>query len=230
MAKGLIIHNGTDLDATWAAMMVIDTIPIAVAPTNFASTLAAGGSLAAGTYYYRVTAIGINGEGAVETVEESQIAAAGNRTINLSWDAQYQVDEYRVYRGVAPGVYTGFYRVFTNSFSDNGLQSMDTSATVPPATNPITGVAGSHGGVSWVGKRSIVQLGISPVINHTYIPAVANATDNVPEASKVHVYNDGYDGKIDIDTLSVIEPAAWNTPNSDAGALQAVADIASWSV
>jgi hypothetical protein len=92
------------------------------------STLAAvdggaGGTLAAGTYFYKVTAL--DGAGGETTASnEASVAVAVNHKINLTWTAVTNATGYNVYRGTATNtelllIGTGL-PTLTNSFTDDG--------------------------------------------------------------------------------------------------------------
>lgn len=107
----------------------------APAPGNARGTLAAGGTVAAGTYSYRVSAVvPLAGGGTRETyagyASSTTITAgdvtAGNQTINVAWDAlPIAGATYRVYRlDPATGGYkllTGADQLSTTSFADGGV-------------------------------------------------------------------------------------------------------------
>ena len=98
------------------------------------ATLAAGGTLAVGSYYYVVTACKTTGGGeTVQSAEATATTTAGNQTINLSWAAVPGAIGYRVYRSTTTGSYLTpalAGNPTTNSFSDAGVTL---SAGAPPA-------------------------------------------------------------------------------------------------
>src|SRR5581483_11984471 len=70
---------------------------------------AAAGSLAAGTYFYVVTAV----FGTYETLASAEVnqAAAGASTIQVQWNAVPGASSYRIYRGTAAGAENLYFPV-----------------------------------------------------------------------------------------------------------------------
>jgi hypothetical protein len=87
-------------------------------PTGLAGTAATtGGSLATGTYFYKVTALNSTGE----TVPSSEISVpvtGPTGRVALTWNAVSGATGYRVYRGTSAGGENVFYTSGTNSFAD----------------------------------------------------------------------------------------------------------------
>lgn len=107
--------------------------PVLGAPT----TATTGGTLAAGTYYYVVTAIGPAGE-TVRSNEVSQVTTGTTSTVSLTWGAVTGATKYRVYRGTATGV-VQLVTTLGNvtAYTDTGTA---TTATTPPvAPDPTNG-------------------------------------------------------------------------------------------
>jgi RHS repeat-associated protein len=117
-ASGLI----TDLDyyATTTA-----------APSGVSATLAAGGTLTAGTTYdYVITAVSAGGESGASS-EVSVTPTTGNQTASLSWSAVSGATSYNVYRSTAAGQENTLVgTTTTTNFSDTGLAG---SPQLPPA-------------------------------------------------------------------------------------------------
>lgn len=89
------------------------------APGSLTATAVAGGSLAAGTYYYVVAVKDPYGRGDL-SIEASATADATNGTIQLSWSAVGGASTYRVYRGTSTGNYTEYYDTASTAMSDDG--------------------------------------------------------------------------------------------------------------
>jgi hypothetical protein len=123
----------------------------APAPGNARGTLTAGGTVAAGTYSYRISAVvPLAGGGERETyasyASTTTIAAAdvsaGNQTINVAWDALPIVGAtYRVYR-LDP--LSGSYKLLdgadllsTTSFVDTGVAFAASGATPVAEVRPL---------------------------------------------------------------------------------------------
>lgn len=104
------------------------------APTIGTATATTGtGSLAAGTYYYVVTATTASGE----TVKSSEVSATLSATgeIAVTWTAVTGATGYKVYRGTATGAENVYYAVSggsSASYTDTGATSTSGS---PPAAN-----------------------------------------------------------------------------------------------
>lgn len=139
--------DGTNLIAYKDGDVVGSLVTTLPAPVQSALTTAAGGTLAAATYFYKVTALNANGE-TVGSNEQS-IATPLNNKNTVSWAAVGGATNYRVYRGTAAGAENVFYAVGNvTSFVDTGAAS---TAGAPPASNTATGVStdwGTHG--AWI--------------------------------------------------------------------------------
>lgn len=97
---------------------------------NLAGTASAsGGSLATGTYYYEVTAIGAGGESTV-TSEIQKAVTGPSGKISLIWHAAPGATSYRIYRGTTAGGENVYYTSSSNSFIDTGAAGTSGS---PPA-------------------------------------------------------------------------------------------------
>ena len=123
----------------------------APAPGNARSTLAAGGTIPAGTYAYRVSAVvPLAGGGTRETyagyASTITIGAgdvtAGNRTINVAWDALPIAGvTYRLYSlDPSAGTYkllAGADQLSTTSFADTGVAFAASGATPVAEIRPL---------------------------------------------------------------------------------------------
>jgi len=107
-------NNGHSFDATVMGPGVIGTAVAGLAP----STSTTGGTLAASTYFYNVSAI-INGTETALATEVSQVTTGATSTVTLNWTAKAGASAYRVY-GRATGVPLFMAQVATNSFVDLG--------------------------------------------------------------------------------------------------------------
>jgi hypothetical protein len=111
--------------------------PIVPAPAGVTATSSStGGSLAAGTYYYRVTARRPSGSGSTATsagsVEVAARVASGSAgSVALSWAPVPDATAYRVH-GRTSGGQSLYWQVTGTSFTDTG--SGGTAGTVPGAT------------------------------------------------------------------------------------------------
>lgn len=97
--------------------------PILPAPQAQAAGSATGGSLAAGTYFYRVQAraalpaITYQSDGSAEV--SATVTSGSTGSVTISWAAVPQATEYRIY-GRAAGAPTTYWTVTGTSFTDNG--------------------------------------------------------------------------------------------------------------
>ena len=107
--------------------------PPASAPTV---TAGAGGTLAAATYYYKVTSVGPTGESGPSAEASAVVSASGTATI--SWTAAPNATSYKVYRATATGgeVYLTQTAAFPTSFVDTG--AIAPGAASPPAAQRLT--------------------------------------------------------------------------------------------
>lgn len=102
--------------------------PVAKTPT----TATTGGTLAAATYYYKVTAITSLGE-TVGSNEVSIVTTGTTSTVTITWAAISGATGYRVYRGTAAGGESVYYAPGNvTTFTDTGAAS--TAGTVPAAS------------------------------------------------------------------------------------------------
>lgn len=101
------------------------------------TTFTSGGTLAAGTYYYRVvpynnSSYNNNNAYGTASTEISKTTTGTTGRVDLSWPAVPNATHYRVYRGTAAGTYAGYLLATgTTSLSDTG-GSLTTSSTSPP--------------------------------------------------------------------------------------------------
>jgi len=104
---------------------------IGAAPTGLTpSTSTTGGTLAAGTYFYRVTAI-VNFTETAAAAEQSQVTTGSTSTVTLNWNAVAGATSYNVY-GRATGGELFMASVPTNSFVDTG--SITPAGALPSGT------------------------------------------------------------------------------------------------
>jgi hypothetical protein len=89
------------------------------APTLTPSTT--GGTLAAGTYYYKVSAIGPNGEESFIGLEANCTTTGSTSSVLVAWSAAVGAVSYRVYRGTASGGENLYWAVASGtSWTDTG--------------------------------------------------------------------------------------------------------------
>jgi hypothetical protein len=101
------------------------------------SFLQTGGLLTAGTYYYKITAIDVNGEtGASSEVSATITTSTG--VIGLGWAPVAGASTYRIYRGTSAGAESLYYTSSTNAFQDDGNPANTGASTA--GTPPVAGI------------------------------------------------------------------------------------------
>jgi hypothetical protein len=125
-------RNNTPASLIYAGILneYIQSFTIGVATPSGLALVAftTGGSLAAATYYWKVT--GLNATG--ETVGSNEVTATttgSTSSVTLSWQAMPGATSYRIYRGTTTGSEDHYQASSTNSFTDTGATG--TSGTVP---------------------------------------------------------------------------------------------------
>ncbi len=116
------------------------------APTqNNTSTSTSGGTLAATTYYYKITAIDSVGGETLPSAEKSQVTTGAASTVTLSWVPVTGASGYKIYRGTTALGGSGSEVYLTTTLGTvNGanLNYVDTgSVTAGAATPPSSGTA-----------------------------------------------------------------------------------------
>lgn len=130
--SSILLCNVTGLDA-----------PVANTP----STATTGGTLAAGTYYYRVAALDARGQ-TVASNEVSVTTTGATSTVTVTWGAVTGATGYRIYRGTAAGSQTVYYTVGavttftdTNATPTNGQPQFTNSTGLEVSVTLGTGTA-----------------------------------------------------------------------------------------
>jgi hypothetical protein len=124
------VQNSTGsalLDANTATSSV--GIVSLTTPGALTLSTSSGGSLAAGTYYYTVTAVDGSGGQTLASPESTIATTGGSSLVTLSWAAVNGATKYYVYRGTTSGGENVYYTTKTNSYIDTGATS--TSGTPP---------------------------------------------------------------------------------------------------
>jgi len=221
MANGIYIVNGTTLTPSQSKIL-ITPVPLATQPQSATATASSGGSLTSGkTYYYKITAVGYNGESA-PSAEVSATPSGGNLSVTLGWTAQTTwgtVKEYRVYRGTTSGVYTsGYMTTNTNSLIDTGALAFNSYNVTIPTSNPITAPQTSSLKFTDISKVA------APFINAYYDES---GTLREPTSTRLVLTDKCEKDIFDCDLKQVVNQSGWNT-GTQAACSQAVADIDSW--
>jgi hypothetical protein len=123
-------------------------------PPYLSGAAGIGGSLAAGTYDYAVTALTATGETKVSPLKVVTVAAGGK--VALSWGGPVGATSYRIYRGTSAATLklVGALAHVTTVLGDQGCFWTDTGATAS-ATSPQTTTTATTPGVwhaSWGGR------------------------------------------------------------------------------
>jgi hypothetical protein len=105
------------------------------APENVAATGSnTGGTLAAGTYHYAVTAINSYGETTASTIDTATTSGSTG-SVTVDWDVVDGATGYRVYRGTSAGTLR-LVTTILNSATDTYLDDGDaTTMAAPPTVN-----------------------------------------------------------------------------------------------
>lgn len=161
---------------------VLSTANLAAPTLNTATPSTTGGTLAAGTYYYRVTALTSAGETTVSN-QVSAVTTGTTSSVALSWGNVPSATGYRVYRSTSAGSNGGNVGVDvqapTTTRTDTGSA---TGSATPPAANStgalgcyfdVTGVVGDVPApvVIWDNASNLRQAGIL-----TTVPATTNVS------------------------------------------------------
>ncbi len=106
----------------------------ATAPTLLTTTGSnTGGTLAAATYFYKITALNAAGESVGSNEQSAVVSGVGTNSVALTWGAVTGATSYRVYRGTATGAENVFYAPGNvTAFTDTGAAN---TAGTPPATS-----------------------------------------------------------------------------------------------
>ncbi len=131
-----------NVDTTNSRVAVDSSFAAMTSPTISANTTATtGGTLAATTYYYEVTALDGTGGQTAPSAQVSQTTTGAASTVTLTWAPITGAEGYNVYRSTTTGVYTtdsvystlGTVSGANLTFTDTGTTAAVTN-TVPPAT------------------------------------------------------------------------------------------------
>jgi hypothetical protein len=113
------------------------------APTGLAAVAAAtGGSMAAGTYYYVVTATNFVGETIASNEVNSGALSGTTSSVTLTWNGVPNAGGYKIYRGTAAGLEMFLASVqgqTSVTYTDTGTTTVK-AATLAPTTNT-TGIS-----------------------------------------------------------------------------------------
>jgi len=142
-------------------VMTAPTVPSCATPgTVTPGTSTSGGTLAAATYFYKITALNAAGE-TLPSPEASQITTGSTSSVSLSWSAVTNATGYNVYRSNS----TGTEKLLTTlgnvlSYIDVGPFYVGTVS--PPAANTTAGFARS----GWLFNGFIAEFSFQSQVNN----------------------------------------------------------------
>lgn len=146
--NGTPIANGAGYGATGPGAIVSPDLTLGAAG-------AAGGTFAAGTYYWTATAINANGE----TIPGAEVSATVplNGTQELTWAAVDGATGYKIWRGTAAGTQNILVATLgeVTSYTDTGTAG--TAGTPPTANTTATVAAATEAWVYITGQVNIWQ-------------------------------------------------------------------------
>ena len=156
---GYSAFNFPRLEPTAAYGEVTFSRKVLAVPTGVSAVAAAGGSFAANTYYWKVTARNTNGETTGQTATVSLVVTL-NQKVTLTWTAVSGATSYRVYRATASNMSGAAYFDVagggTTSYVDTGTagtsQAVPASNTAAVVATDITIPGGTRVGVPGTSK------------------------------------------------------------------------------
>lgn len=131
-SRSLLVGLYVEVEAVTGNIGSLLLPPIANAP----STATTGGTLPAATYYYVVTALGVQGE--TSGSNEVSVTTTGSTSANtVTWAAVTGATGYKIYRGLAAGQESAYYTVgAVTTYTDTNAAA---TAGTPPKINSATG-------------------------------------------------------------------------------------------
>lgn len=135
-----LVADGITFRRNYLARPMAWRSPIVATPTGVTAAAESGGSLAAGTYSYRVVARRTVGQGVVaRSTASAEVTAttAASGAVRVRWTAVPGAAEYRVY-GRAAGAENTYWRVTGTELLDTGLAG--TAESVPATTGTVWSV------------------------------------------------------------------------------------------
>lgn len=102
-----------------------------------------GGTLAAGTYYYKVTSLDGSGGESLPSAEYSVTTTGTTSSVGMSWSSVAGAINYKVYRGTTAGGENVYYTSQYDTYTDTNATS--TAGTVPTSNTAYGAVIYSTG-------------------------------------------------------------------------------------
>lgn len=146
--------------------------PLGAPGTITATPSTTGGTLATGTYYYRVTSVSVLGE-STGSPEASAAVTGPTGSVALSWSAVAGATSYKIYRGTSAGAENTFFTSASASFTDTGAAG--TAGTVPTVNSAAASIVTNKVILHPIPANAgtAVAVGNSSVNANTYAGAVA---------------------------------------------------------
>lgn len=120
--------------------------------TPTSATATTGGTLAAGTYYYKIVAVDALGGLTLPGTEKSQVTTGTTSTVTLTWTAVPGASSYQIWRGTATNSENVYATSSTNSYTDTGTM---TSGTISSSNTTQLGYVSNTGAFLGSGNVSI---------------------------------------------------------------------------
>lgn len=119
-------------------------LPALAAPTGLAATAAiTGGTLAAATYSYQVTAVNANGETTALAAVTAIVASGTTGKVTLTWNKSAEYVQYKIYGRVAGSI--GVLATVGPFDNDQTATYVDTGTPAPGAAVPSSNTTGGPG-------------------------------------------------------------------------------------
>ncbi|HEV7529597.1 MAG TPA: hypothetical protein VGO29_11935 [Solirubrobacteraceae bacterium] len=155
--KQLVVYQPSS-NQLWEFWHLREALPAPTA-SSFSATVAAGGHLAAGTYYYRVTALSALGETS-PSEPFALVTPKPTSSVSLSFKGVIYGQSYKIYRGSSPATtgYIGTLHQSTNVYGTT-VTYADTGAVSPTTAPPVTNLAITPGQwhAGWAGNIKTVS-------------------------------------------------------------------------
>jgi hypothetical protein len=145
-----LMRDSALFEGRYLKVQFLTTNNILPAPASVVATPSGtGGTLLAGTYYYKITAINAIGE-TVGSAEASATTSGSTSSVALTWGAVTGATSYRIYRGTTAGGESVYYTSASANYTDTNAAS---NAGSPPATN----TTGNMGGKIQCRMKTIIE-------------------------------------------------------------------------
>ena len=133
----------------------------ATQPQNFTAQYVSGGSLPAGNWIYRVSAVLTDGEGLPSDIASINITSSGS--IRLDWDAVSGASSYKIYRvdeveGRIGREHLLAENILTNTFTDDGTYSIIQKSVSDTPSAELSASLGTMADGTWYYKITAVTV------------------------------------------------------------------------